>query len=80
MKETTINPIMEKSLTWYNYINAKKLEDIKANIECQLWSDVTELNHLEFSARPEIPEYVKPKVEKHNFWEVFFRGVKQFSP
>lgn len=65
-----MNPIMEKSLQWYNYLNAKKLEDIKANRECQLWSDITELNHLEFSAIPEVPE-----IKKSNKVVPFTAGV-----
>lgn len=57
-----MNPIMEKSLQWYNYLNHKKKADIEANRECQLWSDPTELNHLDFTPTPEIPKIKFKKV------------------
>lgn len=56
--------LMKSALSWYNYQNAKKKADRESLLECQIWSDATELNRLEYTQAPEIPEYVKPKVEK----------------
>ena len=57
-----MNPIMKKALTYYNFLAAKKKEDFIASVKCQLWSDKTELNHLEFTEIPPIPKFEKPKV------------------
>lgn len=57
--------IMEKSLQHYNYINAKKLEDIKANI---IWSK---------SKNPKLPIYVKTKIENNKIgWKILFLNLK----
>ena len=53
------NDIMKKSLTHRNFEGAKVRADLEANRECQLWSDETELNHLDFSETPPTPQYQK---------------------
>lgn len=69
-----MNPIMKKALTYYNFLAAKRKEDFIASVKCQLWSDETELNHLEFTETPPIPKFEKPVIQKQKVgWFNFFR-------
>lgn len=64
----------------------KRLEreaQIEAEQYCQLWSDATELNHLEFTEMPPIPK-LEIKTEKTplsaGIWNFIRSSVYQLAP
>lgn len=71
-KTMNYNP-MEKSLQYYNYINDKKLADIRAN---KIWAN---------TENPPLPKYQPIKREKDKvWWSHFFittlKGLQQLKP
>ena len=55
----------------------KMLANAEAEINCQLFSDPTEKNRLEFTQSPSIPIIKKEKVIKHSIWWInFFLQLK----
>lgn len=58
-----MNKILQASINWRNYEGIKKLENLLALKECQLFSDQTEKNKLDYTPSPSLPKY-KGKVEK----------------
>lgn len=51
----------------------QKRVQIESVVECQLYSDPEEKNHLEFAEMPPLPKYEELEIKKDNVgWQIFF--------